>query len=321
MAGKPDKKFLISLYEVMVKIRMFEEMAEKLYSAGKIPGSLHFYIGEEAVATGVTAALKKDDYITSTHRGHGHLVAKGGDLKLMMAELLGRKDGYCKGKGGSMHICDLSLGIMGSNGIVGAGLPIAVGVGCAAQLRDKGQVCVCFFGDGASNRGTFHESINMASIWDLPVIYVCENNLYGISGCTRETMNICDVAERAKSYGIPGLIVEGNDVLEVHDATQKAVERARQGEGPTLIECKTWRHRGHWQGDPDNYRDPKEHKTWLAKDPIPNFANKLQKDGIATIDELQAIDKKIEKMVEEAVDFANESPWPEEKDLTEDIFV
>jgi len=321
MAEITDKSFLIDLYGVMQKIRLFEEMAEKLYSAGKIPGSLHFYIGEESVATGVTAALKKDDYITSTHRGHGHLVAKGGDLKLMMAELLGRKTGYCKGKGGSMHICDLSLGIMGSNGIVGAGLPIAVGVGCAAQLRGNRQVCVCFFGDGAANRGTFHESINMASIWKLPVIYVCENNMYGISGCTRETMNICDVAERAKAYGIPGTVVEGNDVLEVYKAADEAVKRAREGQGPTLIECKTWRHRGHWQGDPDNYRDPEEHKKWLAKDPITNFARKLKDEGIASKDELEAIDKKIKEMVDEAVDFANESPWPEEKDLTEDIFV
>lgn len=226
-----DKKLMLSLYETMLKIRRFEEATVKYYAAGDIPGFVHLYIGEEAVAAGTCINLHMDDYITSTHRGHGHLIAKGGDVKLMMAELFAKKTGYCKGKGGSMHICDLSLGIIGSNGIVGAGLPIAVGVGFAAKSKGKKQVCVCFFGDGASNRGTFHESINLASVWDLPVIYVCENNMYGISGCVRETMNVEDVSVRAKSYNIPGVTVDGNDPIAVKEATGKAIERARDGQG------------------------------------------------------------------------------------------
>lgn len=318
---KASKETMIGLYETMLKIRRFEEMAVKYYAAGNIPGFVHLYIGEEAVAAGTCANLKKDDYITSTHRGHGHLIAKGGDVKLMMAELFAKKTGYCKGKGGSMHICDMSLGIMGSNGIVGAGLPIAIGAGFAARARGKGQVCVCFFGDGASNRGTFHESLNLTSVWDLPVVYVCENNLFGISGCSRDTMNICDISVRSKSYDIPGITVEGNDPLAVMEATATAIERARKGQGPSIVECKTWRHRGHWEGDLDLYRDKEEHKQWLAKDPIKTFSNKILQEKIASQKELDDIEAKIMLELDKAVEFAKNSPLPDPEDLFTDVYV
>ena len=320
MTTELTREFMLGLYEKMFLIRKFEERTVKYYKAGKIPGFVHIYIGEEAVATGVCAALDKKDYITSTHRGHGHLIAKGGDVRLMMAELFAKKTGYCKAKGGSMHICDLSLGIMGSNGIVGAGLPIAVGVGAANKMDGNGQVCVCFFGDGASNRGTFHESINMASIYKFPVIYVCENNYYGISGCVKDTMNICDISARAGSYGIPGVSVNGNDVIEVYKSTKEAVERGRKGDGPTLIECRTWRHRGHWEGDPDNYRDQKECDEWLNRDPIVCLESELVSKKIATKEELEDIHKKVEARLDDAVEFAENSPPPEPKDLYDDVY-
>ncbi|MBU4294151.1 MAG: thiamine pyrophosphate-dependent dehydrogenase E1 component subunit alpha [Actinobacteria bacterium] len=315
-----SKEMLLAMYGTMYRIRKFEEATEKWYAAGLIPGFVHLYIGEEAVATGVCSALGKDDYITSTHRGHGHLIARGGDVKLMMAELFAKKTGYCKGKGGSMHICDLSLGIIGSNGIVGAGLPIATGVGFASKMRGNGQVCACFFGDGASNRGTFHESINMASILKLPVIFVCENNLYGISGCVRETMNISDISIRATSYGIPGIKIDGNDVLAVYHTTRAAVEHARSGGGPILIEAKTWRQCGHWQGDPDNYRNPAECKAWLEKDPIERFEDIIIKKGIASKSEIKNIQDKEIEAINSAVEFAKQSPKPDPEDLYTDVF-
>jgi pyruvate dehydrogenase E1 component alpha subunit len=308
------------MYEKMFTIRKFEEATAKYYAMGKVPGFVHLYIGQEAVATGICQALKKNDYVTSTHRGHGHLIAKGGDVKLMMAELFAKKTGYCKAKGGSMHICDLSLGIMGSNGIVGAGLSISAGVGFACHMENKGQVCACFFGDGASNRGTFHESINMASIYKLPVIYICENNLYGISGCTRDTMNITDISIRATSYGIPGIKVDGNDIVAVYNAARTAVDFARRGGGPTLIEAKTWRHRGHWEGDPDNYRNPAECQSWLELDPIPKFAKYLTDNNISQKEYLKEIEEKVANIINNAIDFAKESPLPEKSDLYTDVF-
>ena len=309
------------IYKTMLTIRNFEEKVAKLYAAGDITGAVHLYIGEEAIATGVCATLKPTDYITSTHRGHGHLIAKGGKLRLMMAELFQKKTGYCKGKGGSMHICDLSLGILGSNGIVGAGLPISVGAGEACMKKGKKQVCVCFFGDGAANRGTFHESINMASIWNLPIIFVCENNYYGISGCQRDMMNICDISERSKSYGIPGLTEDGNDPLAVYKATDEAVKRARSGKGPTLLEFRTWRHHGHWEGDPDEWRDSKEHNQWLKKEPIKRFANVLIKGGYFTKEELDKIREAVTGELEQAIKFAASSPSVEVSQLCEDVYI
>jgi pyruvate dehydrogenase E1 component alpha subunit len=311
---------LLGLYETMSTIRAFENKAVELFAANKIPGFVHLYIGEEAVATGVCTSLNDADYITSTHRGHGHLIAKGGKVDLMMAELFGKATGYCKGKGGSMHIADVHLGILGANGIVGAGQPIATGAAFACKYRKNRNVAVCFFGDGASNRGTFHESLNMASIWKLPAVFVCENNLYGISNCQRNHMVVNDVADRASAYGIPGVVVDGNDVMAVYEAAAAAVERARSGEGPSLIECKTWRWRGHFEGDPAVYKDPAEQQEWIKKDPIPRFAQKLIELKYASEAELAAIKQKVDAQIEAAVRFAEESPDADPQDVLTDVY-
>lgn len=319
-----SKEMILKIYRNAVAIRAFELAAHEQYANGLLAGSVHLYAGEEGVAAGVCGVMNSDDYITSTHRGHGHLIAKGGNLKLMMAELAGKTTGYCKGKGGSMHICDMELGILGSNGIVGAGLPIAVGAGFACQYYGKGQVCACFFGDGASNRGTFHESLNMASGMKLPVIYVLENNFYAISGSQRELTTLENLSDRAKAYAIPGVTVDGNDVMAVIDAADEAVTRARKGEGPTLLECKTWRRFGHWEGDPDirlfTYRNKEEHEAWLKRDPLPKFRNDIIQGGYATAEELNDIEKGVDKEIEEAIEFAENSPYPDASILTEDVY-
>jgi len=304
----------------MKKIREFETKAAELFAEGRIPGFVHLYIGEEAVATGVSANLKDSDYITSTHRGHGHIIAKGGDLKYMFAELFGRVTGYCKGKGGSMHIADADKGILGANGIVGAGHNIAVGAGVSSKYRGTDQVCVCFFGDGSTNQGTFHESLNMASIWKLPVIFVCENNLYGISMHQSRHQAIQDVADRAVAYNIPGVVVDGNDVLAVYEAANEAIDRARNGQGPTLIECKTYRHRGHFEGDPTVYRDKEEVQEWLEKDPILRLINYMLENNVATEDDIKNINKEIASEIDEAIKFAEESPFPPVEAAVEDIY-
>lgn len=319
-----SKETILKIYRNAVAIRAFELAAHEQYANGLLAGSVHLYAGEEGVAAGVCGVMNSDDYITSTHRGHGHLIAKGGNLKLMMAELAGKATGYCKGKGGSMHICDMDLGILGSNGIVGAGLPIAVGAGFACRYYGKGQVCACFFGDGASNRGTFHESLNMTSEMKLPVVYVLENNFYAISGSQRELTTLTDLSDRAKAYAIPGVTVDGNDVMAVIDAADEAVSRARRGEGPTLLECKTWRRFGHWEGDPDirlfTYRDQKEHEEWLKRDPLPKFRNDILQGKYAAAEELDAIEKGVALEIEEAIDFAENSPYPDVSILTEDVY-
>lgn len=311
------------MFAQMLKIRHFEERIVEVYTQGLMPGLAHLYIGEEAVAVGACAALNKDDYITSTHRGHGHLIAKGGDLKIMMAEILGKKTGYCKGKGGSMHIADFDLGILGANGIVGGGFTIAVGAALSAKKRKSGQVVICFFGDGASNQGSFHESLNLASIWDLPVVFVCENNLYGISVPQWKHQKIRDVADRAVAYGIPGKIVEGNDVYAVYESVVEAVKRARSGEGPTLLECKTYRWLGHHVGDPNNgltYRTKEEMDQWREKCPIKRMRLQLIQKGILSGEEADVIDARIVQMVGEAVTFAKESPYPDPAELMDDIY-
>ena len=320
MANTLTKNDLLFIYEKMYTIRKFEESVVKNYARGQIPGFVHLYIGEEAISSGVCAALNKDDYITSTHRGHGHLIAKGGDLNKMMAELFAKSTGYCKGKGGSMHISDFDLGIIGSNGIVGAGFSIAAGAGVAAKMRDEGQVCVCFFGDGSTNRGTFHESANMASVFKLPIIYVCENNSYGISACVKDIMNVSDIAVRASSYGMPGIKIDGNNAIEVYNTAKSAIELARSGGGPTFIEAITWRHRGHWEGDPNNYRDAGECEQWLTKDPIPRLAEYMVSKGIVTKDEVKNIENNVISKIENAVDFAKKSPFPELKELYTDVY-
>ena len=314
------KDKLVGMYKRMLEIRFFEEKVFDLYAQNLVPGTIHLYLGEEAVAVGVCSALKRDDYITSTHRGHGHCIAKGADLKRTMAEILGKKTGYCKGKGGSMHIADFTIGMLGATAVVGAGLPIAVGAGLSAKLRKTDQIVACFFGEGASNQGTFHESINMASTWKLPVIFVCENNLYAMGTRQSRVMNIENIADRAVAYGIPGEVVDGNDVLAVYEATQKAVERARNDEGPTLIECKTYRHKGHSRVDPAKYRPKEEVEEWLAKDPIKRFKEKLLQTNTLTESEIQQMEKEVSDEIEEATKFAMESPYPASKEALEDVY-
>jgi len=311
---------MIEMYSNMIQIRMFEERVAELFGAGKIPGFVHLYVGEEAVATGVCASLRPTDYITSTHRGHGHLISKGGDIKLMMAELFGKKTGYCKGKGGSMHIADVELGILGANGIVGGGPPLAAGAALAAQYQGRDDIAVCFFGDGASNQGTTHEAMNLASCWKLPVVFVNENNLYGISSCTLNSMCVADIADRASAYDMPGVVVDGNDVMAVYEAAQEGINRARKGEGPCLIECKTYRFRGHFEGDPCAYRNEDELNEWKDKDPLPRFESKLLEMDVLTPDKVSDIRSSIENALAEAVTYAEKSPFPEADEILEDVY-
>lgn len=315
-----SKEKLTKIYQGMLEIRLFEEKVFELYGQNVVPGTIHLYAGEEAVAVGVCSALGKDDYVTSTHRGHGHCIAKGADLKRTMAEILGKEDGYCKGKGGSMHIADFSIGMLGATAVVGAGLPIAVGAALSARLKKDNRVVACFFGDGASNQGTFHESLNLASVWKLPVIFVCENNLYAMGTRQSQVMNIANIADRATAYGIQGLIVDGNDVLEIYKSACKAVEKARNGEGPTLIECKTYRHKGHSRVDPAKYRPKEEVQEWLSRDPIKSFKKKLIEEYSFTEVELENVERKVLNTIEGAVKFAVESPYPLSEEALEDVY-
>jgi pyruvate dehydrogenase E1 component alpha subunit len=313
---------MIEMYSIMLKIRHFEEKVEALVGAGKIKGFAHLYVGQEAIATGVCAALKDTDYITSTHRGHGHLIAKGGDIKLMMAELFGKNTGYCKGKGGSMHIANLDLGILGANGIVGAGPPIAVGAGLAEQIRGTGGVSITFFGDGASNQGTVHEAMNLASIWGLPVIFVAEYNGYGEFTCQADHQCIESITERAQGYHIPGVSVDGNDVIAVYNAANEAVQNARAGKGPTVLECKTYRIKGHHVLDPAVYRNKEEVDAWQTedKDPILRFEKQLLEKKILNQSQREDAEASIKHMIEQAVKFAEESPEPAIEDLLVDVY-
>ncbi len=308
------------IYKTMVKIRRFEEKVIQLYADGEIPGFMHIYVGEEAVAGGICAALNKEDYITSTHRGHGHCIAKGGRLDLMMAELFGRKTGYCKGKGGSMHIADLDIGILGANGIVGGGLPIAAGTGAGIKYKGERKVCACFFGDGATNIGPFHEACNLASTWELPVIFVCENNQFAQTTPQSEHQKIKDVARRAMAYDMPAVTVDGNDVVKVYEAADKAAEDARQGKGPTFIECKTYRWRGHWEGDPQPYRTAEDVARWKEKCPINRFKDYLVTNKISTEQILDKIEKEVARELEQAVEFARKSPLPDVQEAYSDVF-
>jgi pyruvate dehydrogenase E1 component alpha subunit len=314
------KKSLAGMLQKMLEIRSFEEKVFELYGQNLVPGTIHLYAGEEAVAVGVCSALSVNDYITSTHRGHGHCIAKGANLKQVMAEILGKKTGCCKGKGGSMHIADFKIGMLGATAVVGAGLPIAVGAGLSAQIRKTDQVVACFFGEGAANQGTFHESINMASAWNLPVVFVCENNLYAMGTHQSRTMNISNVAERARGYGIPGVTVDGNDVLLVHETAMTAVARARVGQGPTLVECKTYRRRGHSRVDPAKYRPKEEVEEWLRRDPVKLFQEKLLRGGFMLGSELEQIEKQVAEEIEEAVRFAEESPYPAPEEAFDDVY-
>jgi len=316
-----EKTKLIEMYRRMLQIRFFEEKVFELYGKNLVPGTIHLYAGEEAVAVGVCTNLRRDDYITSTHRGHGHCIAKGADLGKVMAEILGKKTGYCKGKGGSMHIADFSIGMLGATAVVGAGIPVAAGAGLSIKLRGTDQVVACFFGEGASNQGTFHEGVNMAAIWRLPVVFVCENNLYAMGTRQSLVMTIENIADRAVAYGIPGVTVDGNDILAVYEAASQAVNRARRGGGPTLIECKTYRQKGHSRFDPAAYRPKDEVEEWLRKDPIPRFKSKLIEMSTLTEEEDEELRHEAAAAVEEAVKFAMESPFPEPKEALEDVYV
>jgi len=320
-----SREQLLEMYRKMFRIRRFEEKLVEMYAEGTMPGLAHLYAGEEAVAVGACSALKPDDYITSTHRGHGHLIAKGGETDKMMAEIFGRATGYCNGKGGSMHIADLDLGMLGAMSIVGSGLPIAVGAGYSAVLRKSGQVCVAFFGDAASNIGAAHESLNFAATWKLPVIFVCENNGYGISVSQKRHQAITDVADRAPGYGMPGVVVDGNDVLAVYGAVAEAVKRARAGEGPSLVECKTYRLRGHFEGDPGRgmrYRSLEEIQHWESpeKDAIARFGKWLLDSKKATQQALDGIRAEIDAEIEAAVAYGKSAPFPEVEDGKTDVY-
>ncbi len=314
------KEKLVDMYRTMLRIRTFEERVAKEFGAGRIPGFVHLYTGEEAVATGVCAHLRPDDYITSTHRGHGHCIAKGGKTDKMMAEIYGKSTGYCKGKGGSMHIADVDIGILGANGVVAAGIVIATGAALSAKMRGTDQVAVSFFGDGAVNNARFHEGLNMASAWKLPAVYVCENNLWAISTRTSTVMNTPSIASRAAAYSMPGVTVEGNDVLAVYEAASKAVTRARKGDGPTLIECQTYRWHGHTEGDPQTYKPKEEIEEWMKKDPIPKFKSKLTEMKVLTAKEFKELEQQVLKEIDEAIAFAEASPLPAPEDTLADVF-
>lgn len=318
-----SKEELADIYTKMLRIRKFEETAGTLFAQGLIPGLIHLYIGEEAVAVGVCSSLKQDDYVMSTHRGHGHCIAKGGDVNKIMAELLGKATGYSKGRGGSMHIIAPEIGVMGSSGIVGAGIPIASGLGLAIDVKKTKRVVACFFGDGASNTGSFHEGLNLAAAWKLPVILVCENNLYAISVPMKKSTPVENVADRAVAYGMPGVVVDGMDVIAVHKATREATERARSGDGPTLIECKTYRFRGHFEGDPKGggvYRSEAEMAEWQKKCPIEAFRTKLIESKVFAESEIEEIEQRCAKQVEEAAEFAKNSPYPSAGEVSKYVF-
>jgi len=316
------KETLLDIHRRMVRIRVFEEEAGKLMESGKVPGALHLYVGQEAVAAGVMAHLRDEDQITSTHRGHGHLVAKGGDLKKMYAELFGRATGYCNGKGGSMHISDLDLGMLGANGIVGAGLVIAIGAAFSNRYRKTDNVTCCFFGDGASNEGTFHEAANMAALYKLPVVFVCENNGFGEYTRQDRHQAVHDVADRAAGYGMPGVITDGMDAIAVFESAGEAIARARRGEGPTLLECKTYRYFDHVgvRGMGVSYRDDSEVIEWRQRDPIPLMERKLSELGILTAEQAAGVREGTLLEVREAIAFAEASPFPSADQLLEDVY-
>ncbi|NWF79844.1 MAG: thiamine pyrophosphate-dependent dehydrogenase E1 component subunit alpha [Chloroflexi bacterium] len=325
-APAPSFATILDIYTRMLKIRRFEEQVGQLFAQGQLPGFVHLYIGEEAVAAGVCAALRDDDYIVSTHRGHGHVLAKGGDMRRMMAELFGKATGYCKGKGGSMHIADFAIGMLGACGIVGGGIPVAVGAALSAWYRGSDQVAVSFFGDGAANEGSFHESLNLASTMRLPAIFVCENNQYGEFTPAHRAMNIRDIAGRAAGYGIPGVIVDGTDALAVYTASAVAVARARAGQGPTLIEARTHRRSGHAEGEQaflagQEYRSAEELAAMRAGDPLARLHRTIVAGALIPDAQLEELDQTISQAVAEAVAFARQSPEPALESLYEDTWV
>jgi pyruvate dehydrogenase E1 component alpha subunit len=316
-----DAAKLLDMYERMVQIRIFEDLAGKHFADGIVPGFVHLYAGEEAVAVGVCSHLTDRDYITSTHRGHGHCIAKGVGLDGMVAELMGKATGTCKGKGGSMHIADIDKGMLGANGIVGAGLPLAAGAALTAKVLGTGGVAISFFGDGASNQGTFHEALNLAAIWKLPAVFVCENNGYAESTPTHYHCSTTDIANRASAYDIPGMVVDGLDLFSVYEAAGEAIARARRGEGPSIIEAKTYRYYGHFQGDMVTYRTDDELSKFKERDAIQSVRTYATQRGLATEAELDAIDARTREHLEQAWVNAKAAPWPDDSELLTDVYV
>ena len=319
-----DKTLLMEMLRRMVRIRRFEERVIQLVDRGEIVGAAHSYIGEEAVAVGACLALRDDDWITGNHRSHGHPIAKGGDVKRAMAELLGKSTGFCKGKGGSMHLADFSIGILGESGILGSSIPTAVGAALGSMLQGNDRVAVAFFGDGASNEGVFHESINLAAIWKLPVIFLCENNQYAVSSSFKNMVASENISDRSASYNIPGVLVDGQDVVAMHEAVSAAVARARAGQGPSLIEGRTYRYQEHSLGlnriVRAPYRDDEEVEMWKLRDPIVIHQDGLVSQGIATRAEFDQVEEEVMAQIDEAVEFARNSPYPEPSALFEDMF-
>jgi len=313
----------LELYEKMVLCRKFEEKVIELVNKNEIYGTTHEYIGEEAIGVGICTALNKDDFIGSTHRGHGHIIAKGGDIKYMYAELFGRANGYNCGKGGSMHIADLSLGILGANGIVGAGVPIAVGAALAIKTRNKKNIVVSFYGDGAANQGVVHEAMNMAAIWNLPILFVCENNQYAVSTSFKYSSKVKDLSCRAKSYGFDGKTIDGMDIQEVYENAFEIIGKVRSGNGPFLLECKTYRFQGHFTAESIlglNYRSDEEIDSYKQKCPIKTWQKKILNEGLCSEIEIDKIDKTIDKIIDEAIEFARSSKFPEPSDALKEMY-
>ena len=318
-AGLTRDQLLTMLHQMQL-IRSFEETAEQLYYQGLIHGTMHLSIGQEGSAVGACAALRPEDYILSTHRGHGHCIAKGAQATLMMAEFMGKEAGYCRGRGGSMHMADVETGNLGANGIVAGGVPMAAGVGLSIKLQKQERVILVFFGDGAANEGAFHESINMASIWDLPVIYFCENNQYAMSMAITRAAKIENLSDRAASYAIPGVTVDGNDMIAVYKATQAAVAHARAGRGPTLIEAKTYRWKGHSKSDKQRYRTKEEVKEWQERDPIARLVEQMQAAGLLTAEEFSQVQTAVEQELQAAIEFAKATPEPDPATILEGVY-
>ncbi len=317
---REDTPLLLDLYRTMLLIRRFEERVNALFMQGRIPSTLHLYVGEEAVAVGVCSVLRRDDYITSTHRPHGHALAKGVSPRAILAELFAKATGTCQGKGGSMHVGDINVGMPPAIAIVGAGAPIAAGIALSAKMRRSDQVAVCFFGDGAANEGAMHEAMNMAAVWKLPVIFVCENNLYAASTPLASAFAIPNIADRAAAYGMPGMIVDGNDVLAVRESAAEVVAAARRGEGPTLVEYKTYRQVGHSRSDPRGYRTREEEAEWLTHDPILRLQRVLTEQCAVDKQELDRVEQEVVAVIQDAVEFAETSPYPKPEDTLKHVF-
>ncbi len=315
-----NRQLCVNMLTQMYEIRFFEETVDDLFARGLVHGTMHLSIGQEASAVGSISALRPEDFILSTHRGHGHCIAKGADIKLMMAEFMGKETGYCRGRGGSMHIADMEGRNLGANGVVGGGIPLAVGVGLSLKMRGTEEIVMGFFGDGAANQGAFHEALNMAAIWDLPVVYVCENNQYGMSMSVSRAFKVENISQRAVGYGMQGITVDGNDVLQVYEAATEAVERARAGEGPTLLECKTYRWKGHSKSDQERYRTKEEIESWKKKDPIVRFRQLLIDQGVIGEEEAGQIEAEAGRAIAEALEYAKASPEPSVDTILEGVY-